>query len=74
MDSPFDIFRVEPDGTLVWQGTAATPEEAEARVHDLGVNAPGKYVVASIRDGVQITIHSNGTDHGLIRAKSATES
>jgi hypothetical protein len=28
MSQLFDIFRTEPDGNVVWQGTAATTKEA----------------------------------------------
>ena len=35
MDSPFDIFRVEDGGSLLWRGSAASVDEAKARVLEL---------------------------------------
>ncbi len=40
--SQFDIFKVEPDGSLRWLAAAASMETAEARVKGI---PPGEYVI-----------------------------
>ena len=37
---PFDLFRVEPDGTTFWVGAAETLDAAKARVNELLVSKP----------------------------------
>jgi hypothetical protein len=56
MVPPFDIFRVAPDGQLLWLEPAATLDEAKARVQDLGASNPGEYLIFSHKTGHKISI------------------
>jgi hypothetical protein len=44
---PLDIFKLEPDGSLVWKGTATDLGSAELNVKVLATDSPGEYVVYS---------------------------
>jgi hypothetical protein len=41
---PFDIFRVEPEGHLVWKDTAETLELARLRIKLLTISRPGRFL------------------------------
>jgi hypothetical protein len=56
MESPFDIFRAETDGQMLWRGAAASLEEAKARVQEFAKSCPGDYMIVSLRSGLRITI------------------
>jgi hypothetical protein len=56
MIAPFDIFEVENAGSVVWRGTAATLEEAKARVGELAAASPGEYFILSQRTGNRIVV------------------
>jgi hypothetical protein len=62
MIAPFDIFRTENDGTQLWCGTAGTMEEAQSRIGELSVNAPGEYVILSRRTGNKVIIRPGDAD------------
>jgi hypothetical protein len=42
---PLDIFKLEPDGQLVWKGTAEDFITAKSNVKVLATNSPGDYVI-----------------------------
>jgi hypothetical protein len=44
------IFKVLPDGGLLWMGDAQTLEEAKIRMSSLAQKSPGAYSVYSIRN------------------------
>jgi hypothetical protein len=51
MIPPFDIFRSESDGGVLWLGAAATLEEARALAEELTVDSPGEYFIRNVRTG-----------------------
>jgi hypothetical protein len=62
MFPPFDIFRVESDGHLVWQGTAETLALARLRVKILSVSNDSDYVIYSQQTGHK-TVVLKGESH-----------
>jgi hypothetical protein len=71
MIAPFDIFRVEIDGTSVWRCTAETLEEAKQRVRELAVrelaaSSPGKYSIVSIRTNHRLEIVIDGQSNHTV--------
>ena len=56
MDYQFDIFQMESGGSVLWQGSAATIEEAKRRVKELQVSMPSQYMVVSLRTGSKLFI------------------
>lgn len=82
MESPFDIFRMEDAGSLVWRGSAASMDDAKARILELTQSWPGEYVIVNLQSGLRISIRANQNDgrggasapsEGHSRAKSAQE-
>jgi len=59
-NSSVDIFLVEPNGCVLWQGLAATMEEAEQRVKELQLRSPGQYMVVSLKTGSKLLFKSDG--------------
>jgi len=55
----FDIFQNEADGSVLWRGTAATLEEAKARVQELTASTPGLYIILSRQTGSKLIIGSS---------------
>ena len=54
---PFDIFRVETDGHLVWKDTAETLVLARLRVKILMVSQPGDFVITAKRRGTRPSLN-----------------
>jgi hypothetical protein len=57
MTTPFEIFASETEGGVLWRGTAATLEEARARVEKLCVTSPGIYLILDRHSGYKTTIN-----------------
>jgi hypothetical protein len=55
-DASFDIFHVELGGSVLWQGLASTMEEAAEQVRQLQMRIPGRYMIASLKNGEQVVI------------------
>jgi hypothetical protein len=53
---PFDIFQSEGDGSVLWRGTAATMEEAKARIRELAASSPGQYIILSRHTGSKYVV------------------
>jgi hypothetical protein len=51
MDSPFDIFKKEEDGTMVWIAAVGQLHTAAALVAELSEKYPGEYRVFDKRTG-----------------------
>ncbi len=51
MDNPFDIFKKEKDGTLVWIAAVGQLHTAAALVAELSEKYPGEYRVFDKRTG-----------------------
>jgi hypothetical protein len=62
MDSQFDIFQMESGGSVLWQGSAATIEEAKRRVNELQADAAAQYMVVALRTGSKLLISPDGSD------------
>jgi hypothetical protein len=54
----FDIFQNEADGSVLWRGTAASLEEAKARVQELTESTPGRYIILSRQTGSKLIVGS----------------
>jgi hypothetical protein len=61
MVPPFDIFRVESDGHLVWRDTAETLDLARLRIKILMLAQPADYVIYSQRTGHKTVIRADGS-------------
>jgi hypothetical protein len=53
---PYDIFRTEIDGSVMWRESARTLEGAKARVRELLAIAPGDYILFNQQTGIQLVI------------------
>ncbi len=60
--SQFDIFRKEPEGRVLWRGTAGSIEEAKATVEKLGAAMPGEYLIVDLRTRSELTVRCDGSD------------
>ena len=61
MIPPFDIFRVESNGHLVWQGIAETLDVARLHIKILMVGQPGDYVIHSQQTGHKTIVKVDGS-------------
>lgn len=66
MVPPFDIFRVESDGRLVWKDNAETLELARLRIKILTVSQPSDYVIYSQDTGHKTIVKTDGSIVGPI--------
>ena len=55
MDSPFDIFKKEKDGTMIWIAAVGQLHTAAALVAELSENYAGEYRVFDKRTGEMIS-------------------
>jgi hypothetical protein len=60
MSVPFDIFRTETNGSVLWMGSAATAEDAKARVRELATRFPGDYFLLDQKTGNRLVIRLDG--------------
>ncbi|HEV2617941.1 MAG TPA: hypothetical protein VGU63_15175 [Candidatus Acidoferrales bacterium] len=75
MSPTFDIFEVEPGGSVLWRGTAAAFEEAKEFVEKLGKSRSRDYIIFSLKTGMKVVIKPDGsaTEHPAAeRAASGT--
>jgi hypothetical protein len=56
MSQDFDIFRLEPDGAVVWCEAATTLEIAKARVSALAASAAFPYIIRNQATGTQMLV------------------
>jgi hypothetical protein len=56
MNAPFDIFRAETNGGVLWIGSAATLADGKARVQELAARLPGDYVLVNQETGNRLVI------------------
>src|SRR6266404_6366722 len=64
MIPPFDIFRVEMDGHLVWKSVAETLDLARLRIKILMVSEPAEYLIHSQQTGHRIIVKEDGSVKG----------
>ena len=62
MNAPFDIFRTEINGGVLWIESAATLEDAKARVQELGMRSPGEYLLLNQEKGDKLVIRLDGVN------------
>jgi hypothetical protein len=66
--TPIDIFRAENNGSVLWLGAAASVAEAKARVREIGMHAPGEYLLLDQETGNKLAIRlecSDGAPGGI---------
>ncbi|MGH9741976.1 MAG: hypothetical protein ACRD51_06445 [Candidatus Acidiferrum sp.] len=51
MVPPFDIFRQEEGGSVIWIGVAMSLEEARQKIAEAMAKAPASYLIASLKTG-----------------------
>ena len=62
MTAPFDIFEHEKTGTVLWLGSAATIEEAKARVGQFSSKSTGAYLILNQKTGDKVVIKVDDAD------------
>ena len=62
MIPPFEVFQSETDGNVLWRGTAATLEDAKARIRELAAEDPGEFIIMSRRTGHKLIVRSRELD------------
>lgn len=62
MSARFDLFQMEADGGVRWCESAATLEEAKARLQQLAALTPGQYLVLNQGTGAKLVFTLDGTD------------
>jgi hypothetical protein len=76
MESPFDIFRAEDEGSLLWRGSAASLDEAKARILELAQSCPAEYVIVNLQSGLRVSVAATGgntSNNGQLQSTSASE-
>ena len=80
MIPPVDIFQTGTDGSVCWLGTAATLQDAAARVQALETSWPGEYVILNQEPGREFVVKLYGTpalsqlnDPGAIAPQPGTQ-
>jgi hypothetical protein len=53
---PLDIFKTDPDGSVLWRGAAETLAAAKARIQSLALSSPGEYLVFNQHTGDRVSI------------------
>lgn len=56
MTQQLDIFRQEPDGGILWRGTASSMEEARTAIAKFGASVPGSYLIVNLQTRMQVTV------------------
>jgi hypothetical protein len=72
---PLDIFKTDPDGSVLWLGAVASVAAAKAHIEKLGRSSPGEYLILHqvTGDKVCITmgISTPATAAGLLTTATA---
>jgi hypothetical protein len=55
MIAPFDIFKAEAGGAVIWLGAEENLERAKARIQSMGTSKPGSYVILSQTTGNKLS-------------------
>jgi hypothetical protein len=56
MIPPFDIFKSEPDGHVLWIGTRDDLDAAKEFVRQYGHSKPGEYLICSLKTNNRISM------------------
>jgi hypothetical protein len=62
MASPFEIFQMDPEGTLLWRGSATTTEEALNSIGEFDKKSPGDYMIIHLVTRKRFVVKSHSTD------------
>ena len=65
MIPPFDIFRVESDGHLVWKDAAVTLNRARLRIRILMISDPADYIIYSEQTGHKTVVRVDGSSERI---------
>jgi hypothetical protein len=65
--APFDIFRTEGTGSVLWIGSAASVTEAKARIRQQSAGSPGEYLLLNQQTGTKLVIKLDETDAAASR-------
>ncbi len=70
MIAPFDIFRTDGNGDLLWCDEALSLDDAKAKVQELSKSAKTSFVIRSQRTGNRIVLPPEPTspDAGIHRS------
>lgn len=68
MIAPFDIFKTEADGQVLWVEAVPDLETAKARVQAMGLASPGRYMILSQKTGnrLSVEVDHRGKLHGFL--------
>ena len=61
MTATFDIFEVEPDGRVMWRGSAAAFEEAQELARKLSSSGGREHIIFSPKTGKKVVIKPDGS-------------
>jgi hypothetical protein len=64
---PFDIFRAESKGSVLWIGSAASLAEAKARIQQQSASSAGEFLVVNQKTGSKVFIKPDKTDASASR-------
>jgi hypothetical protein len=64
-----DIFKIDPDGGVLWRGAVKSFAVAQARIQILGLSSPGEYIILDEDTGQRMLCIA-----GHISAQVAAES
>jgi hypothetical protein len=56
MTASFDIFRMEPEGSVCWLGAAETLEEAKERIRQLAASGEAEFVILDQNTGNRLIV------------------
>ena len=56
MFHPLDIFKTDPDGSVLWRGAVETVEAAKARIQKLALSSPGEYLILNQKTGQRVLV------------------
>lgn len=61
MFHPLDIFKTDPDGGVLWRGSAETSGAAKALITKLAVSSPGEYLIFDQITGDKVRVVMGAT-------------
>ena len=56
----FDIFRIEPSGHVLWQGTQESFLTATKYVQRIAMSSPGQYLILNQTTGEKVVVGETG--------------
>jgi hypothetical protein len=71
MTVPFDIFRLETGGGVLWLGSAESLQNAKARVQEFGARPAVDYLILNQETGAKLIVRLDDADGctGLTRSQ-----